>query len=231
MKIHRLHLMEGAAKATGLTVIIDVFRAFSLACYVIANGAKTIYPVGSLSEAYRLKRFYPDAVLMGERHEKICDGFDFGNAPTHILGIDFTGKSVIHTTSSGTQGIERARQAASVLTGSFVNARAIVRYIQEQNPSEVSLVAMGYEGIRPSQEDEFCADYIENCLRERETPFADMVEILRTGDGARLLDPANHAHSPASDFDLCLSLNRFSFVLQVAKDINGVNFLQKRDVV
>ena len=34
MKINILHLIEGAKKAEGLTVIIDVFRAFSLECYL-----------------------------------------------------------------------------------------------------------------------------------------------------------------------------------------------------
>ena len=32
MKISICHLIEGAKKADGLTVIIDVFRAFSLEC-------------------------------------------------------------------------------------------------------------------------------------------------------------------------------------------------------
>ena len=34
MKVKRLQLIEGAKQAEGLTVIIDVFRAFSLECYL-----------------------------------------------------------------------------------------------------------------------------------------------------------------------------------------------------
>ena len=34
MEIRILELIEGAKKAEGLTVIIDVFRAFSLECYL-----------------------------------------------------------------------------------------------------------------------------------------------------------------------------------------------------
>jgi 2-phosphosulfolactate phosphatase len=44
MHIDILDLIEGAKQAQGLTVIIDVFRAFSTACYVVRNGARQIIP-------------------------------------------------------------------------------------------------------------------------------------------------------------------------------------------
>ncbi|SCP99363.1 2-phosphosulfolactate phosphatase [Anaerobium acetethylicum] len=34
IKIEILQLLDGARQAKGLTVIIDVFRAFSLECYI-----------------------------------------------------------------------------------------------------------------------------------------------------------------------------------------------------
>jgi len=231
VRIEKFELNEGSKKAVGTAVIIDVFRAFSVSCYLVANGASRIYPVGSIDEAYRLKEMNPEYILIGERHEKMCEGFDFGNSPTHILNMDFHGKTIVHTTSSGTQGISSAVNASEILTGSFVNAKAIVKYLQLKKPQMVSLVSMGYEGIRPSQEDDFCADYIENELLGVETDFELMVEILRTGDGARLLDPVNHAHSPTTDFDLCLDRDKFDFVLVVKKDESGLNYLEKVDVI
>lgn len=231
MKIEKLKLIEGSKQAKGTTVIIDVFRAFSVSCYLVANGAKRIYPVGSVEDAYRLKALNPNFILIGERHEKMCEGFDFGNSPTHILGENFNGKSIIHTTSSGTQGISNAINASEILTGSFVNAKAIATYLRLKNPQQVSLVGMGYEGLRPSQEDDFCAEYIENELLGIETDFESMVEVLRTGDGARLLDPKNHAHSPDTDFNLCLDKDKFNFVLIVKKDDQGLNYLERIDVL
>jgi len=177
-----------------------------------------------------MKKEHPGYLLMGERHEKICEGFDFGNSPTHIVDVDFNGKTIVHTTSSGTQGIDLATGATEILTGSFVNAGAIVKYLKMLNPEVVSLVPMGYEGLRPTQEDEFCAEYIANELTGKETDFAQMVEEIRKGDGARLLDPRNHAHSPATDFDLCLDLNRFNFVLKVKKDEMDRNYIERIDV-
>ena len=39
MEIEVFHLIEGAKQADGLAVIIDVFRAFSMECYLYAMGA------------------------------------------------------------------------------------------------------------------------------------------------------------------------------------------------
>ena len=218
MRVEKRSLKEGAAKAKGLVVVIDVFRAFSLACYVFQNGAARIYPVDSVEMALEMKTKEPEVVAIGERHERKCLGFDYGNSPTHIEKVDFRDKVVVHTTSSGTQGIALATQADEILTGSFVNADAIVRYIQSKNPEQVTLVPMGYEGVRQTDEDEFCADYIAARLQGDTPNFEEMVEALRNGDGARLLDPSNHEFSPARDFDLCLNLNRFNFVLRVNRE-------------
>jgi len=95
MHIDILDLIEGAKQARGLTVIIDVFRAFSTACYVVRNGASEIIPVGDVELAYQLKEENSDCVLMGERKGKILPGFDYGNSPTEIEVIDFSGKTII----------------------------------------------------------------------------------------------------------------------------------------
>ena len=50
IKIKILHLIDGAKQAEGLTVIIDVFRAFSLECYLYNMGVKEIRPVGTIEE-------------------------------------------------------------------------------------------------------------------------------------------------------------------------------------
>ena len=217
MEIQILQLTEGAKKAKGLTVVIDVFRAFSTACYVFAAGAEKIIPVEHVEEAFNLKKILTNVVMLGERLERKVPGFDFGNSPTHIMDQNFNGKTIIMTTSSGTRGIANATQSDEIITGSFVNAEAIVNYIRKKEPAEVSLVCMGYEGRYPTQEDTFLAEYIRARLLNKETNFDEMKQILRPGDGARLLDPANHEWSPATDFELCLDLNRFDFVLKIEK--------------
>ena len=228
MNIRILQLIEGARQANGLVVVIDVFRAFSTACYAVERGAVRIIPVGNVEEAFRLKEEIPNSVLMGEQNERKIPGFNYGNSPTQILEANLSGKTVIHRSSSGTQGIVNAVHANEIITGSFVNAAAITQYIQYRSPEIVSLVCMGYAGERPSQEDTFLAEHIRNLLTGKPTRFVEMVKELRTGDGARLLDPANSEWSPATDFDLCLSLDRFDFVLRL-EEKDGIRYLNRID--
>ena len=235
MEVKILQLLEGAKDAQGLTVIIDVFRAFSTACYAFDCGVNRIFPIGEIGVAYQLKEQNPDFVLIGERNEQKPPGFDFGNSPSQILNENLKGKTVIHTTSSGTQGIANAKNADEIITGSFVNAGAIVKYIQQKKPEMVSLVCMGYACEYPTDEDTLCAEWIKNELEappglpagggNKSKSFAEMVEIIRTGSGARFFDPEKQSWSPKADFQLCLNLNRFSFVLKVEEDC-GVNFLK-----
>lgn len=229
MEIEILQLLEGAKKAVGLTVIIDVFRAFSTAVYAFGNGIERIYPVGDLEMAYVLKRTHPEYILVGERFEQKPEGFDFGNSPSQLLEANFVGKTMVHTTSSGTQGIANAIHADQIITGSFVNAGAIVKYIRSQKPKRVSLVCMGYSCQFPTDEDTLLAIYIKNELEGMHNDFQAMVEQLRKGDGARFFAPEKQEWAPVADFDLCLSLNRFDFVLKVESEDN-LNYLRKINI-
>ena len=56
MKIQILELIEGAKRAEGLTVIIDVFRAFTTECYCFAGGAEKSYPVGDMADHQDIMR-------------------------------------------------------------------------------------------------------------------------------------------------------------------------------
>jgi 2-phosphosulfolactate phosphatase len=163
--------------------------------------------------------------LLGERKEQKVPGFDFGNSPTHIQHQDLKGKTIIMTTSSGTKGLMNAKSADEILSGSFVNAGAIIQYLKSKNPEFISLVCMGYEGERPTQEDTFLAEYLRDKLLGNSVDFYLMKQILRTGDGARLLNPANHEWSPSTDFELCLDLDRFDFVLKLTEEF-GVKVLK-----
>lgn len=226
MDVQILQLLEGAEDANGLTVIIDVFRAFSTSCYAYGNGAAKIIPVGEIEKAYMLKQNNPDYILMGERNERKPTGFDFGNSPTHISKVNLEGKTVVHTTSSGTQGISAALQADEIITGSFVNANAIIQYIRNQNPETVSLVCMGYACEYATDEDTLCAEYIRNELLGLDNDFERMTKIIRKGSGERFFDAQKQEWAPSTDFDLCLERDVFDFILKVENDGRN-SYLQK----
>ena len=220
--INILHLIEGAKQAKGLTVIIDVFRAFSLECYLCDMDVKQIRPVGTIEEAFSLRQRIQNSILIGERHGKKCDGFDYGNSPSTILKKDVTGKTIIHTTSAGTQGIVNAVYASEIITGSLVNAKAIAEYIIARQPQIVSLVCMGNGGVRSAPEDELCAEYIKSILEGRE--FLDLeqrVSNLKNNGGEHFFDKSKQNVFPEADFYMCVKYNKFPFVIKIEKDELG----------
>ena len=218
MEILRLSLLDGAKQARGMAVVIDVFRAFTTAAFVIANGAKTILPVGTIEEAFELRRKNPSYVVMGELHGHKISGFDYGNSPDEVSRIDFTGKTVIQRTSSGVQGILAASHAEEVLLGSFVMAEATIDYIERRKPRVISIVAMGWEGEHKAIEDELYAEYLEDRLQGRKPDFPDMVRRIRENpSGAKFFDKTQTTFREG-DFYAAMSLNKFPFALIVIRE-------------
>lgn len=227
MKVEKTDFISGAAQAKGIVVIIDVFRAFSVACYCFQGGAERIYPVGEIAEAFSLKREIPGSILIGERFGKKLDGFDFGNSPTEIIAADLGSRVVIHTTHAGTQGLVNALLADELLTGAFVNASATAAYIRKRSPQLVTLVRMGLNAEISSDEDSLCADYLESLLLNTDFDSRGVKQKLaRSPFAERFFDPAK-PWNPASDFDLCLDLDIFNFAIHSAVDEHGRLFLSK----
>ena len=217
MRIKRLSLVEGAKQATGLAVVIDVFRAFTTDAYVMGNGAERIYPVEKVEEAFALKNQHPNWVLMGEREGKQVPGFDYGNSPYDIKDINFTGTTVIQTTSAGTRGLFNAYKAEEILPGSFVMADAIVDYIRKRNPETLSLVAMGWGGMEKAPEDESLAQYIEEKLQGINPDFESMKKKIRKHpEGAKFFDKSQ-PNFKEGDFHCAMDINRYSFCLKLVK--------------
>lgn len=215
MEIRRLSLIEGAKKAEGLAVVIDVFRAFTTAAYVMNNGADKIIPIGTVEKAFEMKRTNHGVVLMGERDGKQISGFDFGNSPHEVRNVDFTGLTIVQTTSAGTRGLMAVSGADIILPGSFVMADAIVDYIKKEKPSVVSLVAMGWGGMEKAPEDEYLAEYIEAKLNGECPDFNVMKEEIRKHpEGAKFFDKTQRTFVEG-DFHAAMNLNRFNFCLKL----------------
>ena len=230
MKVEILEFIEGARNAKGVAVIIDVFRAFSVACYAVDSGAVRIIAASEVSEAFHLKEKYKNSVLVGERDEKKIAGFDFGNSPTEIIKADLSGKTVIQTTTAGTQGLINAAKAETILTGSFVNAGAIVKYIKSINPDHVSLVAMGYRATISAEEDLICAKMISNELKNKRPIPDNRISELQNTSGKRFFVPGNIDFSPPADFFLCTMINKFDFVLKATRRFDGNVDLMRIDL-
>ena len=223
MNIEIFHLIDGAKQADGLAVVIDVFRAFSMECYLYAFGAKEIRPVGSIEDTFAWRKKDSECILVGERQGRRIEGCELGNSPSSIRPEVIRGKRIIHTTSAGTQGVTNAVHADEIITGSFVNAKAIAQYIRKRSPRKVSLVCMGKAGMVPAEEDELCAVYLRSLLTDDEIPDIDeKLKALQTGGGSHFFDPNLQDVFPEQDFWMCIDRNRFDFVLRIEHDGDGL---------
>jgi 2-phosphosulfolactate phosphatase len=209
--------VAGAAEARGIAVVIDVFRAFSVAPHAFDVGASRVFPVGEVEEAFALGRRFPGSVLAGERHARKLPGFDAGNSPTEIRAMDLRGRALVHTTHAGTQGLVNASRADEVLTGAFVNISAVRRYIAARSPGQVSLVRMGHEARERCAEDDLYAHCLARLLLGETAPLDEVRDRLRNAPAARkFFDPACD-WAPRDDFDYCTEVDRFDFVLRLKR--------------
>ncbi|MFA5806666.1 MAG: 2-phosphosulfolactate phosphatase [Melioribacteraceae bacterium] len=225
MKINKFFGVEGAKKARGITIVIDIFRAATVEAFLLSKEAKEIIPVGTVKEAFKYKKENPNYILCGEDRGYKIEGFDLDNSPFEISKIkSLEGKTIIHRSSSGTQGIVNAENSQEIIFGSFVTASAITEYLVKHKPSICSIIAM--DG--PDTEDEIFADFLISKLKnELPRNIDEITEYLsRHHAAARFLDP-NRPEFPKEDFYLSMDVDRFNFVplVQDKKVIKYTNHL------
>jgi 2-phosphosulfolactate phosphatase len=209
-------LLEGARRAVGHVVVIDVFRAFTTAAVAFANGASHATMVASAEEALAMRASGIGQICLGEVGGVAPAGFDFGNSPLDIQDFDFAGKSIIQRTSAGTQGIVAAAQnAAALYAGSLVTARATVRTLLADRPERVTLVAMGNEGVERSDEDELCVLHLRNLLEGRPGDGEAVRRVILAGREARRFRERPKPQQHPGDVDIALDIDRFDFAIRV----------------
>jgi 2-phosphosulfolactate phosphatase len=208
-------LLDGARQSAGAVGIIDVFRAFTTAAVVLANGASRIVMVSTVEEAFALRDSGVGHVCMGEVGGRPPDGFDFGNSPFEVSKIDFSEQTIIQRTSAGTQGIAAAGRAERLYAASLVTATATARALASEGGGRIALVAMGNNGTERTDEDELCAMHLRNLLEGRQgDPRAVRQLILAGGEIARFNDPAR-SHLHPEDVEIALDIDRYDFAIKV----------------
>jgi 2-phosphosulfolactate phosphatase len=223
--------VAGARAARGIAIVIDVFRAFTVAPHAVAAGATRVLPAGAVEEAFEIKRAVPDAWLVGERHARRLPGFDAGNSPTEVLALGVAGRPLIHTTHAGTQGLVNAAGADEVLTGSLVNLSALVRYVRARAPRQLSIVRMGHEARERCAEDDLCAEGLLRLLDGGDAlTTAEARARLRDAPAAvKFFDPQAD-WAPLDDFAYCTEVDRFDFVLRLRSGADGLRELERVEV-
>ena len=127
-----------------VVVIIDIFRATSSICYGIENGAEAIIPVAEVDECLAYKDQHPEYLLAAERNGEVVKGFDFGNSPFSYTANKVSGRTVVLTTTNGTQALYLSRQAKQIIIGSFLNLNAVCSWLKTTGEN-ILLVCAGWK--------------------------------------------------------------------------------------
>jgi 2-phosphosulfolactate phosphatase len=218
MEIRIDSLLCGAERATGVVVIIDVFRAFTTAAVALARGASKIVMVSSVAEALALRSTGIGQLCMGEVQGRAPAGFDLGNSPFAASQAHVDGMTIIQRTSAGTQGVVSARRSNQLYCGSLVTAKATARAILKHSPQRTTLVAMGDNGVTRGDEDELCAIHLRNLLEGRPSHGRGIREVVLAG--ARIADFYNPAkpHLHPGDVEIALDVDRYDFAVRITKE-------------
>ena len=130
----------------------------------------------------------------------------------------FSGRNVIHRTTSGVTGAVTAMaQAEEVLLASYVTARATAQYIRKKNPSLVSIVAMGIRSKEKAPEDEYCGDYIESLLTGKPYDHVEAIHQILTHETAQKFLRGDKPYLPREDPSICIQRDIFDFALRAER--------------
>lgn len=106
-----------------IVFVIDILRAGTTMCAALFHGARAVVPVGSTEEALRLAQTLgsDDTLLAGERNCIPIPGFHLGNSPREMLPEVVRGKTIIMTTTNGTDALLATAGAAEVSLAGAAN--------------------------------------------------------------------------------------------------------------
>lgn len=196
-----------------VVIIIDVFRASSTAAHVLDRYPASYVLAKSSDTIIRILPEHKNPLLIGKPEKGANLKYHIPNSPTRVLEHKITGRTILHRTNAGAKGLLLAKNADVVLLAGFVNASATAKYIKKLLNAKILIVPMGHEGTTRSLEDELCGRYIESLINGNTINLGQFLPELKQGPGKYFFNEDQQQY-PRSDFDLCLELNRFNFVIK-----------------
>ena len=228
-----------------IVVVVDILRATSAICTAFENGVKKMIPVAGLDEAQK----YKDAgyLVAAERNAIKQEGFDFGNSPYHYMSEEVKGKTIVISTTNGTQAIEAAKGKAIIVIGSFLNLSAVSSWLLQQK-KDVLILCAGWKN-KFNLEDSLFAGALANQLRESNDFYTLCDSTIAAGylyeraeqDLYGFLEVSSHRHrlknlELEADVKYCLQIDIFTCIpifnndglveLQSLKSFESVNSSQ-----
>jgi 2-phosphosulfolactate phosphatase len=215
--INRLTGVDGARRARGVVVVIDVLRSFTVSAYALAGGARECLLVSTTEAARALHSRIPGSLICAEEDALPVEGIPISNSPTQIVASDVKDRVLIQRSSAGTTVMAEVVSADELYAASLVVARATARACLSKQPKVVTLLASA-----DHPEDYACSEFIEGLLLGDEL---DVVSLLRP-----LRESARYARAmsgtwpgfPPTDLELALVPDRFDFAMRATRQENYV---------
>jgi 2-phosphosulfolactate phosphatase len=203
--------IEGARKAMGTVVVIDVLRSFTVSAYALAGGARECRLVRTVAEARALAAETPGAIICAEEDALPVEGIPISNSPTAIRDADLHERVLIQRSTAGTQAAA-AVDSDHVFVASLVVASATAMACVATSQPTITLVASA-----DHPEDHACARYIEGVIRGSRPDLEELLEPLRASERYARALSGTWPGFPTTDLDLSLVADRFAFAMPVTK--------------
>lgn len=201
-------------------VVVDVLRATSTIVTALANGARSVIPVPTITQAMKMKK--ENTLICGERGGIKPTGFDLGNSPQEYFNVK--DREIVLTTTNGTKAVSMIN-SEFLYAACFLNLNAVVN--QLRNHEAVTVVCAGQEG-KIAYEDVLCAGAIvyELCrddLTDAARISKELWKQAKNKNLSKVLLKSQHAqelveHGFSSDILFCAQLDLYNVVPFFAKD-------------
>lgn len=212
-------LYELYRQQDGITVVVDILRATSAICTALQHGMNEVIPVASIHDA-KMYAGDDDVRIAAERGGEVVEGFIYGNSPlSYINNPDIIGKTLVLTTTNGTQAIDAARNDGELVVGAFCNLDVLSAWLIEQK-QDVMILCSGWKN-RLNLEDTLFAGALVDVLMKNgfsydiDSDAAITARVIyQTGknDMIGFLENSSHRNRLKNlhlekDVEYCLTLN------------------------
>jgi 2-phosphosulfolactate phosphatase len=173
--------------ADKVAIVVDALRASATITALFDAGARSVLiaagPADAIAAAGPNRAGY---LICGEVGGVPPVGFDHGNSPSEIAGLDLAGREIILSTSNGTRALRAVAEARLTLVGTGRNGAALVAFALDQATglrADLTVVCAGDDGGQQfSLEDFYFAGYLVE-LAAAARPFTWPVDESDPGAG------------------------------------------------
>lgn len=171
-------------------VVTDILRATTTITVALANGASSVAPVLTPTDAFHFAHQAPNTIIGGEREGIKVDGFDLGNSPREYTKSVVAGRPIVLTTTNGTRTLHACQSAQSVFIGCFLNLQSLIDYLKRAT-GEVVIACSGREGSFCLEDAVFAGACAQGLKCDADDIGCDF-QLTDAAEAARILFHENH---------------------------------------